>query len=162
MASKKLKFVNLKSLSVVIAFLTIGWPEAAKAQYNLQLDSVITEVVSGQFGLNDSSKFIFEVPAGKVWKLESAFSSGSNSSASYGVIRIKFQDSGGKTMTIHNSSGHSNIKVNGSFGNGVDNTGVIWLNAGSKIIFSIYGADYYTRVGGYWRGFLSALQFSIE
>jgi hypothetical protein len=65
-------------------------------------------------------------------------------------------------MTITNSNGHSNIKVNGGFANGVDNTGVIWLNAGSKIIFSIYGADYYTRVGGYWRGFLSALQFSIE
>jgi hypothetical protein len=163
MASKKLKFVNLKSLSVVIAFLTIGWPQTAKAQYNLQLDSVITEVVSGQFGLNDSSKFIFEVPAGKVWKLESAFSSGGNGTSSYGLIRIKFQDSGGKTMTITNSGGYSNIKVNGVLGGtGVDNTGVIWLNAGSKIIFSIYGADYYTRVGGYWRGFLSALQFSIE
>ena len=162
MASKKLKFVNLKSLSVVIAFLTIGWPQAAKAQYNLQLDSVITEVVSGQFGLNDSSKFIFEVPAGKVWKLESAFSSGYGSGP-YGLIRIKFQDSGGKTMTITNSGGYSNIKVNGVLGGtGVDNTGVIWLNAGSKIIFSIYGADYYTRVGYYWRGFLSALQFSIE
>jgi hypothetical protein len=163
MASKNLKFVNLKSISVVIAFLTIGWPQTTKAQYNLQLDSVITEVVSGQFGVNDSSKFIFEVPAGKVWKLESAFSSGSNSSASYGVIRIKFQDSGGKTMTITNQAGYSNAKVNYSAGNvGIDNTGVIWLNAGSKIIFSIYGADYYTRAGGYWRGFLSALQFSIE
>ena len=162
MASKKLKFVNLKSLSFVIAFLTIGWPQTAKAQYNLQLDSVITEVVSGQFGLNDSSKFVFEVPAGKVWKIESAFSSGSNSSASYGAIKIKFQDSGGKTMTITNAGGHSNVKVNYSSGGGVDNTGVIWLNAESKIIFSIYGADYYTRAGGYWRGFLSALQFSIE
>jgi hypothetical protein len=163
MASKKLKFVNLKSLSVVIAFLTIGWPQTAKAQYNLQLDSVITEVVSGQFGLNDSSKFIFEVPAGKVWKLESAFSSGSNSSAQYGAVKIKFKDSGGKTMTITPAGGYSNVKVNNTPGNGgTDNTGVIWLNAGSKIIFSIYGADSYTRCCGYWRGFLSALQFSIE
>jgi hypothetical protein len=163
MDSKISKFGTLKALSLVIALITIGWPQTAKAQYNLQLDSVITEVVSGQFGLNDSSKFIFEVPAGKVWKLESAFSSGSNSSAQYGVIRIKFQDSGGKTMTITNKDGRSNVKVNYSYGgSGTDNTGVIWLNAGSKIIFSIYGADYYTRVGGYWRGFLSALQFSIE
>ena len=75
MDSKSLKFANLKSLSIVIAFLTIGWPQAVKAQYNLQLDSVITEVISGQFGLNDSSKFVFEVPVGKVWKIESAFSS---------------------------------------------------------------------------------------
>jgi len=163
MASKKLKFANLKWLSFVIAFLTIGWPQAAKAQYNLQLDSVITEVVSGQFGLNDSSKFIFEVPAGKVWKIESAFSSGTYSSTSYGVIRIKFQDSGGKTMTITNQAGYSNIKVNYSAGNvGIDNTGVFWLNEGSKIIFSVYGASVSHYAGSYWRGFLSALQFSIK
>lgn len=163
MDSKSLKFVNLKSLSLVIVLLTFAWPQSMKAQYNLQVDSVITEVMSGQFGLNDSSKFIFAVPAGKVWKIESAYSSGGNGTASYGMIRIKFQDSGGKTMTISNHSGYSNVKVNfGSVNVGVDNTGVIWLNEGSKIVYTVYGADYYTRVGGYWRGFLSALQFSTQ
>lgn len=164
MDSKIRKFVTLKALSLVIALITIGWPQTLKAQYNMQLDSVITEVISGQFGLNDSSKFIFEVPAGKVWKIESAFSSGSGSGSAYGMIRIKFQDSGGKTMTISsNSTGHSNVKVNfGTPNVGVDNTGVIWFNEGSKIIFSVYGANSSTRVGGYWRGFLSALQFSTE
>lgn len=165
MDSKILKLTNLKALSIIIALITIGWPQTIKAQYNLQVDSVITEVMSGQFGLNDSSKFIFAVPAGKVWKIESAFSSGSGQTGSqYGSVRIKIQDSGGKTMTITPSStGFSNVKVNlPSSGYGVDNTGVIWLNEGSKIIYTVYGADYYARVGGYWRGFLSALQFSTE
>lgn len=161
MDSKSLKFANLKSLSIVIAFLTIVWPQTAKAQYNLQIDSVITEVMSGQFGLLDSSKYIYVVPTGKVWKVESAFSSGSNPSMSYGYIRIKLQDSGGKTMTINSYNGTSNIKMN-YHGNGADDTGVIWLNEGSKIVYTVYGADYYTRVGGYWRGFLSALQFSTQ
>ena len=183
MDSKSLKFVNLKSLSLVIAFLTIGWPQTIKAQYNLQVDSVITQVIRGQFTTtSDTIKFV--VPPGKVWKIQSAWTSFKSLSIGtsglptgyYGRIDLRIEDAEGEIMTIvsSRSTGEllseknvatSNIFVNhynyyGGAGN-TDDTGQIWLNAGSQIVFSIRPPDGGTT-GGFYRGFLSALQFSIE
>ncbi|MDA9148030.1 hypothetical protein N9N81_01625 [Schleiferiaceae bacterium] len=182
MASKKQKFVDLKSLSFVIAFLTIGWPQAAKAQYNLQIDSVITKVIRGQF-TNTSDTIKFEVPAGKVWKIQSAWTSFKSTSPGssltmghYGRIDLRIEDAEGEIFTIISSKSTgellseagvatSNIFVNhynyaGGAGS-TDDTGQIWLNAGSQIVFSIRPPASGTT-GGFYRGFLSALQFSIE
>jgi len=162
MDSKKLKFVNLKSLSFVIAFLTIGWPQAAKAQYNLQLDSVITEVISGQATVTQS--FHFVVPEGKIWKVQSAYFSGPNSST-IGYINPIIRDSHGNQFAVF-KTGFSTSLFNANIfsnynNNGFDNTGVFWLNSGSQVIFSVTAATSLSSAGDY-RGLLSALQFSTE
>ena len=182
MDSKSLRFVNLQSLSLAIAFLIFGWPQSIKAQYNLQVDSVITQVIRGQFTTtSDTLKFV--VPPGKVWKIQSAWTSfksvspiSNSSTGYYGRLDLRIEDAEGEIMTIisSRSTGEllseknvatSNIFVNhynytGGAGS-TDDTGQIWLNAGSQIVFSIRppagGAT-----GGFYRGFLSALQFSIE
>ena len=179
MDSKSLKFANLKSLSLVIAFLSFAWPQTIKAQYNLQVDSVITQVVRGQFTTtSDTIKFV--VPPGKVWKIQGAWTSfksvspsSSLSTGHYGRLDLRIEDAEGEIMTIISSKSTgellsekyvatSNIFVNHySYDGSTDDTGHIWLNAGSQIVFSIRppaGGG----TGGFYRGFLSALQFSIE
>ena len=161
MASKKLKFVNLKSLSVVIAFLTIGWPQTAKAQYNLQVDSVITEVISGLATVTQS--FYFVVPEGKIWKVQSAYFSGPNTST-YGIINLRIRDSHGNQFALYKTGtaalASANIFSNYNL-NGFDNTGVLWLNSGSKVIFSVTAATSSNYAISY-KGLLSVLQFSTE
>lgn len=182
MDSKKLIFIKIKLLS--IALCAIGWSQTATAQYNLQLDSVITKVIRGQF-TNTSDTIKLEVPAGKVWKIQSAWTSfqsvsmGSSAPTGYyGRIDLRIEDAEGQIMTIisNRSSGEllsseniatSNIFVNhygsdGGYGStGLDNTGQIWLNSGSQIVFSIRPPAGGTT-GEFYRGFLSALQFSIQ
>ena len=162
MASKKQKFADLKSLSFVIAFLTIGWPQAAKAQYNLQVDSVITEVISGQATVTQS--FYFVVPEGKIWKIQSAYFSGPNWEG-YGTINLRIRDSHGNQFAVFKSGTSSslynaNVFTNSNY-NGFDNTGVLWLNSGSQVIFSVTAATSLSSAK-YYRGLLSALQFSTE
>ena len=162
MDSKSLKFANRKSLSLVIAFLTFAWPQTIKAQYNLQVDSVITEVISGQATVTQS--FYFVVPEGKIWKVQSAYFSGPNSSI-YGYINLRIRDSHGNQFTVYktgisSSRYYANIFSNYNY-NGFDNTGVLWLNSGSQIIFSVTAATNFSSAG-YYGGLLSALQFSTE
>ena len=94
---QELKSANFKSLSLVIALITIGWPQTIKAQYNLQLDSVITEVISGQATVTQS--FYFVVPEGKIWKVQSAYFSGPNAST-YGYINLRIRDSHGNQFAV--------------------------------------------------------------
>ena len=175
MDSKSLRFVNLQSLSLAIAFLIFGWPQSIKAQYNLQVDSVITQVIRGQFTTtSDTIKFV--VPPGKVWKIQSAWSSWKTSSPGYGGdpygrIDLRIQDSEGQILTIANfKNSNSNILGDGTIATSnifvnsypADNTGQIWLNEGSQIVFSIRPPTSSGGAGQFYRGFLSALQFSIE
>lgn len=162
MDSKILKLTNLKALSIIIAFTTIGWPQTIMAQYNLQVDSVITEVISGQATVTQS--FYFVVPEGKIWKVQSAYFSGPNAST-YGIINLRIRDSHGKQFSVYKTGFTSSLYNANIFSNynsnGFDNTGVLWLNSGSQIIFSVTAATNFSSAG-YYRGLLSALQFSTE
>ena len=161
MDSKKLIFIKIKLLS--IALCAIGWSQTATAQYNLQLDSVITEVVSGTISLN-STNIVYEVPHARVWKIEALFGSGpGNTGSNAGWVDIKIVDSKGKSMTLNRFSSNNavNVKVNTS-SNSFDSTGIVWLNEGCKIIFVINGAASNGFAGSYYRGLLSALQFSTQ
>lgn len=163
MDSKKRIVTNTKLLYIILSFFVFGWSQTAKAQYNLQLDSVITEVVSGSFDLN-TTNIVYEVPEGKVWKIEALFCSGGGSwGDTRGWIDLRIIDSKGKQMTLnkYGSNAATNIKVNASH-NSFDDTGLVWLNEGCKIKFSIYGADRLSNSGGFYRGLLSALQFSTQ
>ena len=162
MDSNILKFAYLKVLSIALAFLSIGCPQTLKAQYNLQVDSVITEVVSGQATITQSFNFI--VPEGKIWKVQSAYFSGPNAST-YGYINLRIRDSHGNQFTVFKTGFSSSLYSANIFSNynsnGIDNTGVLWLNSGSQIIFSVTAATNFSSAG-YYRGLLSALQFSTE
>ena len=163
MDSKKMIITRARLLSIILSFFLFGWSQSAKAQYNLQLDSVITEVVSGSFDLNTTS-IVYEVPEGKVWKIEALFCSGGGSwGDSSGWVDLRIIDSKGKEMTLnkYGSNYAANIKVNASQ-NSFDDTGLVWLNEGCKIKFSIYGASRLSYSGGFYRGLLSALQFSTQ
>lgn len=143
---QELKSANFKSLSLVIALITIGWPQTIKAQYNLQVDSVITEVYVG------GPTKTLTVPSGKVWKINvlAAYSS---------QVSIQIIDSNGNYHWVPKSAwGQTNIRANLHNSGGSNDIGILWLNSGCKIHFITntgYSGNSYTAI-------FSALQFSTE
>ena len=149
MDSKKLIFIKIKLLS--IALCAIGWSHAAKAQYNLQLDSVITASFSGNTA--SSSTKTYEVPSGKAWKVQSAYCyGGDNGSNNFGYISLIVSDQNGNDFNV------------GSIDAGLNQQdfGTVWLSAGCKITFKVTARSSSGYSPKPVKAFLSALQFSTQ
>lgn len=160
MDSKSLKFVNLKSLSLVIAFLTIGWPQTIKAQYNLQVDSVITDITTGTIGLNNTITKVYEVPQNKIWKITSIISASPAGNAGSLIIDVK-DSNGNKIQWTYSNSAETNIKYFQSL-SGKGESGILWLNQGCQIIITINPALNGLYDGGLYYALVNALQFSTD
>lgn len=159
MDSKILKLTNLKALSIIIAFTTIGWPQTIKAQYNLQIDSVITDITTGTIGLNNTIIKVYEVPQNKIWKITSIISEspGGNS----GSLIIDVKDSNGNKIEWTYNFRETNIKYFQSLPNKGE-SGILWLNQGCQIIITVNPASSGLYDGGLYYALVNALQFSTE
>ena len=137
-----------------------------KAQYNLQLDSVIADVWVGTMSYSTTLQAkTYTVPSGKVWKVSSAFSKTSKSLAYNVQILMYIKDPSGEEialMELDNPNGYYGVRNNikeavGSFGGyGNNETGLIWLSAGSQIVLKASGTS------GAYSSFISILQFSTQ
>ena len=151
MDSKKMIITRAKSLSIILSFFVLGLFQTAKAQYNLQLDSVITASLSSNTA--SSLNKTFEVPPGKVWKVQSAYCQGGDiGSSNFGYISLIISDQNGNDFNV----GAINAKLS------EEDFGTVWLSAGCKIIFEVTARTSSSYSARQVKGFLSALQFSTQ
>ncbi len=143
-----MKNISLVILLVSVAFLSFG-------QGNLQFNQVINHTITtplgqGYSGLNNQTLTV-TVPAGKVWKIESA--------------HLSYQGSSSTKYYIANASNESTqLVLNGAIIAVDDDAfyvtpGPIWLAAGSHT-FILQG--YINSSSQYsWNAFITAIEFNI-
>lgn len=141
---KKTIITRARLWSLILSVFVFGWSQSVKAQYNLQLDSVITDSYQTVYTTQSQTE-TYTVPDNKVWKISVL-----KKSTDVSAVLI---DNDGDEHSISNST---------------EDLSIYWLNSGTKIQFRIPqgrtgGAEGgFSNMGDSVGGFLSVLQFSTQ